>query len=114
MFKICSSMIHGTRGQLSQINENIATQKELYKNLDKMIDEAEENPFKRFLLREYKSKQKSDSLYFSSAESSDMNSCPIWEYLVNLNSGCKQTIYSSDRALINKKGMFIFFDYRIF
>jgi hypothetical protein len=103
MFKICSNLIHGTRGQLNQINENLATQQELFKRMEKLMEEAHDSRLKAFLLTEYKKKAKTDQLYFASNFYKDKSPRKLIETLINLNNGSDQDILVSDRALVYKK-----------
>lgn len=115
MFKICSNLIHGTRGQLNQINENFASQQELLNRMEKLIDEVHDSRLKAFLTSEYKKTAKNDQLYLASILKRDKISREIWDKLVNLNDGSVQNIFESDRALVNKKSKFkTNFEYFIF
>jgi hypothetical protein len=54
MFKICSNLIHGTRGQLNNTNGNLDTQQGLFKRMEKLMEEAQDSRLQAFLIKEYK------------------------------------------------------------
>jgi hypothetical protein len=104
MFKACSSYLHGTRGFMNQIKENLIDQQELKSNLQSTVDEIEDEEMKSFLLAYHKKKVVIDTLLykmFFDKKSSDLS---LFNYISTFRNS--ESIYTSERAIIQKIGKY--------
>jgi hypothetical protein len=102
MFKICSGLIHGTRGHINQINQGLSTQQELKSQVSNVLDGMVDDRFKAYLLHQNNRAPKKDHLIYPKKLCSNLLQPYLYKQLVNLNEGNLNILWS-ERALIQKK-----------
>jgi hypothetical protein len=104
MFKICSSYLHGTRGFMNQIKENLIDQQELKNNLQSLTEQLECHEMKSFLLRYQTRRKTKDSLCFKSTFNRTSANTSLFQYIKSFTKD--ELIYTSDRAIIKNIGVY--------
>jgi hypothetical protein len=102
MFKICSSYIHGTRGFMNQIKENLIDQQDFKSDVHDIIEQIEDQEMKSFLISHHKKKNVIDLLLFKSVFQRTTSNNNLYNYVKSLS--ISSTIHTSERAIINKIG----------
>lgn len=104
MLKICSSLFHGTRSHLNQINKNLQASQVLSNQVKDFIDLTIDERLKALLSKHVTTKSKEESLYSKSiADLRDFD--PYVKKMIDILFK-HSIVFSSNRALINRKSKF--------